>query len=341
MATPPSSADHHHHHSFTNTLSSSLNSQKPFLSSPPPAPSPPPPPPNPPLYTAQPIIKPPNPNQMPKIQEQPIPPPPQGILHPIVASNRGFSIKNARPSQPSDQLVTVANPGGLTASARNPFVVGFANQARPFGLPVDHQGQPVQAMRPPLVQPSQLVSRPIGGAGSGVRSLHFSSLPKVISYPTLSSTSDINSLKDLRDKSRDDAVVMIKDRKVRLLDGPSSSLYALCRSWVRNGLPQESQPHFGEGLKLLPRPLPPTVADSNVGKKNDDDEEEFSSKEDAAFVEHKSVRNLLDGHIKRAKKVRARLRKERLQRIDRYKQRLTLLLPPPVEKCMNNAAAGN
>lgn len=29
--------------------------------------------------------------------------------------------------------------------------------------------------------------------------------------------------------------------KVRLSEGGSGSLYALCRSWVRNGLPQEGQ----------------------------------------------------------------------------------------------------
>lgn len=29
--------------------------------------------------------------------------------------------------------------------------------------------------------------------------------------------------------------------KVRIVDGGSDSLYALCRSWVRNGVPQEPQ----------------------------------------------------------------------------------------------------
>lgn len=153
------------------------------------------------------------------------------------------------------------------------------------------------------------------------------------------STSDNNNnnLKDLRDKNRDDATVTINGRKARLSDTGSGSLYALCRSWVRNGLPQENQPLIGEGIKLLPRPLP-TMANTQASKRDEgDDEDELSGKEEHnGSVENLSARDLLEGHIKRAKRVRARLREERLQRIDRYRQRLSLLLPPPVEQCRND-----
>ncbi|PNT76648.1 hypothetical protein BRADI_1g50960v3 [Brachypodium distachyon] len=77
--------------------------------------------------------------------------------------------------------------------------------------------------------------------------------------------------------------------KVNLLDSESGSLYALCRSWVRNGVQHEIQNDTGEY----------TAAD------------------------------LLKQHVNRAKKIRARLRKGRQSRIERYKQRLAFLLPPP------------
>ncbi|XP_021726045.1 uncharacterized protein LOC110693213 isoform X2 [Chenopodium quinoa] len=46
------------------------------------------------------------------------------------------------------------------------------------------------------------------------------------------------------------------------------------------------------------------------------------------LVEIPCAEVLLTRHIKRAKRIRARLREERSQRIDRYKSRLALLLPP-------------
>ncbi|KQK19866.1 vegetative cell wall protein gp1 isoform X2 [Brachypodium distachyon] len=94
-----------------------------------------------------------------------------------------------------------------------------------------------------------------------------------------------------RESTKEDSttVVVINDRKVNLLDSESGSLYALCRSWVRNGVQHEIQNDTGEY----------TAAD------------------------------LLKQHVNRAKKIRARLRKGRQSRIERYKQRLAFLLPPP------------
>ncbi|XP_043690452.1 mucin-2-like isoform X3 [Telopea speciosissima] len=228
---------------------------------------------------------------------------PQGILYPVASSGRGFIPKSFRPQSP-DQLVTIANPGGVGFSPRS--LMAFPNQVqvqlRPFGFPpADPQSHPVHLMRPPHLQPSsQIGSRQMGAPVSGtIKSVPAVHHPKVV--PFSSSTPDFNSYKELRDRGRDDTVVTIHDRKVRLSDG--ASLYALCRSWVRNGLPQETP--------------------------------------DASAVEHLSPRKLLQRHIKRAKRVRARLREERLQRIARYKQRLALLLPPPVEQLRNDATPGS
>lgn len=155
--------------------------------------------------------------------------------------------------------------------------------------------------------------------------------------PSQPSISDCNGYKDLRDRSRDDSIATVSDRKVRICD--SSSLYALCRSWLRNGFPEENQPQYVDGVKSLPKPSPALVADchSPVKKEGDKQDEEEES------VEHLSPTDLLHRHVKRAKKVRCRLREERLQRIARYKTRLALLLPPLIEQqpFRNDAAAGN
>lgn len=160
----------------------------------------------------------------------------------------------------------------------------------------------------------------------------------VVSHPKVAASSSItdrNGYKDTRDLNRDDSFATVRDRKVRITDG--ASLYAQCRSWLRNGLPEESQPQYLDGVKSLPRPLPIPVGDIQSPKEDGDKEEE-----DDIDVEQLSSKELLQTHIKRAKRVRARLREERLQRIARYKTRLALLLPPIVEQQLrNDTATGN
>ncbi|CAK9144770.1 unnamed protein product, partial [Ilex paraguariensis] len=126
---------------------------------------------------------------------------------------------------------------------------------------------------------------------------------------------------------------------VRITDG--ASLYALCRSWLRNGLSVESQPQNMDGVRSLPRPLPIPVREAHSPARKESDKEE-EQQEDEVSVEHLSSQELLRRHIKRAKKVRTQLREERLQRIERYKTRLALLLPPIGDQQLRNeAAAGN
>ncbi|CAI0427985.1 unnamed protein product [Linum tenue] len=140
--------------------------------------------------------------------------------------------------------------------------------------------------------------------------------------PSPSSVSDSSGYKNTRDVT-DDAVIVVRDRKVRISGG--ASLYALCRSWLRNGVAEESQTPYSEGAKTLPRPLPLPVVDSNSPSKEDEGEDTDEAEE---TVKHLSAQDLLKRHIKHAKKVRARLREERLIRIARYKTRLALLLLP-------------
>ncbi|KAF0913444.1 hypothetical protein E2562_022224 [Oryza meyeriana var. granulata] len=155
--------------------------------------------------------------------------------------------------------------------------------------------------------------------------------PKVNPVPAVApSPQDINNSKDSERSKEDSTSVVINDRKVNLMDSESGSLYALCRSWVRNGVPHESQPSFGTGAPILPRPLPASVVDSRILEKDNDAEKEESEEEKNETGEY-TASDLLKQHVKRAKKIRAGLQKERLRRIERYKQRLALLLPPPSE----------
>ncbi|XP_010937005.1 uncharacterized protein [Elaeis guineensis] len=291
---------------------------KPFLSSPVPSSLRPPPTP---LFS-------PSPQPLLGKTLHPPPPPPSTQGVPFAASHRAFSPRTAAVRPPSaDQTVTVANPAGYIRNASPTAVMTFAPQARPFvfgATAADHAAQipPAHTMRPPQampVPPSFVVPRSGGAATGGVAGTPKSvtpavTHPKVTSFPVVSSTYEYNNSKE-RDKSREDTIVMINDRK----------------------------PNFGDGVKLLPRPLPPSMVDTHMLKKSEDinEAEDSIKEEDVGSVEQLSARDLLEGHIKRAKRVRAQLRKERLLRIERYKQRLALLLPPPSELGRNDTAPAN
>ncbi|CAM0872161.1 unnamed protein product [Alopecurus aequalis] len=154
--------------------------------------------------------------------------------------------------------------------------------------------------------------------------------PKVIPVPAVTpSPQEHSNTKERESTKEDTATVVINDRKVNVLDSESGSLYALCRSWVRNGVPHEIQPSFvGNVAPLLPRPLPASVVDSRMSEKDNDAEDQDLEEEKNDTGEYTAA-DLLKQHVTRAKKIRAKLRKERQGRIERYKQRLALLLPPP------------
>ncbi|CAL5382188.1 unnamed protein product [Camellia sinensis] len=321
--TPPLPQSYHHHHHHHHLLH--------HHNTYPPQPQPQP---QPPLYTAQPL-----PNLAPRLPAnsihsqlatRPQHDPSQGILYPVASSGRGFLPKTIRP-QSADHTVTVANPGGFPPRPVLVAAYPHPHQVRPFG---DPHTQSVHLIRPTHLHNTLLGST--GGVMSGmVKGVPVSAQQKVAaSQPSIS---DCNGYKDLRDRSRDDSIATVSDRKVRICD--SSSLYALCRSWLRNGFPEENQPQYVDGVKSLPKPSPALVADCHSPVKKEGDKQD----EEEECVEHLSPTDLLHRHVKRAKKVRGRLREERLQRIARYKTRLALLLPPLVEQqpFRNDAAAGN
>ncbi|KAL5707841.1 hypothetical protein ACHQM5_018697 [Ranunculus cassubicifolius] len=258
-----------------------------------------------------PTTNPPTPNPLNPTPKTSTPSPLIHKIHEPTYPNRSFMPKHYRPSE------QLANSAGLFSSRGSQF------PNRSFGASP-------QSMRPP---PSQFGSGrftgPLKTSPSPVAlNHHHSNNNKFLLLPSFVSLSPYSF--HLRNHFFISFCLSISQKKVRLSDG--ASLYALCRSWVRNGLPKETQPPLGEGLKLLPRPLPISVANGRLPEKSGSDDEDEEKEEEVSSVENMSARSLLHLHVKRAKKTRARLRKERLQRIDRYKQRLALLLPPPEEQ---------
>ncbi|KAJ4703139.1 proline-rich family protein [Melia azedarach] len=261
----------------------------------------------------------------------------QGVLYPVSSSGRGFIPKPIHPNNNSsaDLTVTVANHGRYSPQ---PNQLPLYHHPRPHldaSLSNHHVAHHQhQIFRPCINQQQQHHHHP--QVAPSIRGIPVSTGHlKVASTP--SSVSD-NGHKHLREK-RDETIAIVRDRKVRISDG--ASLYALCRTWLRNGSPEESQPQYGDGVKTLPRPLPVPVADTNVVKEMEDGDDDDDENDEDENVDHLSAEDLLRRHVHRAKKVRARLRDERTKQIGRYKTRLSLLLPPMGEQSWNDGTAGN
>ncbi|KAK6145674.1 hypothetical protein DH2020_022494 [Rehmannia glutinosa] len=261
------------------------------------------------------------------------------------------------PQDPSQLLYPGTSSGrGLLKNRTNPLSMPAADPSpRPVVFPSLDQGTPG------FIRPSYLrhgsgpgsAGNASGGAGvmpgvvKGTPPVSSSHHPKA-GLPSSSSIPDNDGHKDLRD----DTFAFIRDRKVRISEG--ASLYSLCRSWLRNGSTEVTQcylalsvpscslillptmrpclirhePQYPEAVISLPRPLPAVVDPPDIGAGDDEEDEE----EDEENVEHLSAEELLQRQIKRAKKVRARKKEERHQRIQRYRERIALLLHPKVDK---------
>ncbi|KAF3557883.1 hypothetical protein F2Q69_00011435 [Brassica cretica] len=148
----------------------------------------------------------------------------------------------------------------------------------------------------------------------------------LVAHPPSTSVLDNGGRKNSR--SRNDVLVLIRKRKVRITEG--ASLYSLCRSWLRNGAHEGLQKQQSDTtVTCLPKPLPASVVvETSLPKDSVEEPNRVQDKEDEESVKQLSDADLLKRHVDRAKKVRARLREERLKRIGRYKARLALLLPP-------------
>ncbi|XP_025825239.1 uncharacterized protein LOC112900609 [Panicum hallii] len=124
-----------------------------------------------------------------------------------------------RPLNPSAPGHVSSAPHGILYPVAKPVAPSAATQLRripPIAVGY-HHAHPVAV---PIAQPPH---------------------PLVNTVPPVAPSSEQGNRND-RERSREDStIVVINDCKVNLLDSESGSLYALCRSWVRNGVPHESQ----------------------------------------------------------------------------------------------------
>ncbi|KAH1211073.1 hypothetical protein GmHk_15G045240 [Glycine max] len=226
---------------------------------------------------------------------------------PILAPNPHF----VYPFAPKG--VRAADHAGVSAAFPPPSMM-YSGGVR--GVPLDYFSHALHVGRPPTHVPFPHAAP--------------AASPPVKKAAARSAVADVNGGKDTntREKSSEDTFIVVRDRKVRVTD--DASLYALCRSWLRNGINEESQQK--DVIKALPKPLPASMVASYLSNKKEDEKDEDEKEENEQSVEHLSPQDLLKRHIKRAKNVRARLREERLQRITRYRSRLRLLLPPAIEQ---------
>ncbi|CAH1419989.1 unnamed protein product [Lactuca virosa] len=228
-----------------------------------------------------------------------------GVLYPVASSGRGFLSKHQQlTSDQSAAVGVVINSDGFPPGpvSAYPYAVH-----RPYGF--SNSDIPGQTSHQLVTPSSAHLQQTLMGGGAIVPTfaagVSVSANPKVVAQ---SSAPEDNGLYTIRDKNGDGSFAIIRDRKVQVVEG--TSLYAQCRSWLKNGFTLENQPQYVDCVKSLPKPLPASMVEAT----KEDDMEMEEKMED---VEHLSAKELLQQHVKHAKKVRVRLRNQRLQRIER------------------------
>ncbi|KFK42841.1 hypothetical protein AALP_AA1G045900 [Arabis alpina] len=239
------------------------------------------------------------------------------FAHPVPGPGRGLSSRPVRMSSPF-----VADPSGNQSG----FLPrsGFPYNPRQFGpAQIESMMQFRRGINPQIHQfPHPGSGSPVGS--SPMRGVPHFLQPRVAPPPT----SILDTSRNKNARKRDSALVLVRGRKVKITDG--ASLYSLGRSWLRNGAHEGIQTQRSDTMKPLPKPLPMYKMEASVP--NDPAEEPTNEdKEDEEAVKQLSEKDLLKRHIEQAKKVRARLKQERVKKIARYKSRLALLLPQPGE----------
>ncbi|GFP93133.1 hypothetical protein PHJA_001457600 [Phtheirospermum japonicum] len=250
------------------------------------------------------------------------------------------------PQDPSHFLYPVASSGRGFLSRPLPMPAGGPSPRPPFVFPYLDPGQGNPGFVRPNHLPHVLLGSGPGSSGNAgvmpgvVKGIPVSSSnhPKFVAVLVLKNELASFSYQSfrLRDRNRDDTLTAVRDRKVRITE--NASLYTLCRSWLRNGFPEETQPQYLDAVKTLPRPLPVAAqAVDSSDKVTEDREGEdegvwrlvmtchlsiglcegdiiclrpalnladwFKDKES---LEQLSEKELLQRHIKRAKRVRSR-----------------------------------
>ncbi|KAG4947713.1 hypothetical protein JHK87_043720 [Glycine soja] len=137
---------------------------------------------------------------------------------PILAPNPHF----VYPFAPKG--VRAADHAGVSAAFPPPSMM-YSGGVR--GVPLDYFSHALHVGRPPTHVPFPHAAP--------------AASPPVKKAAARSAVADVNGGKDTntREKSSEDTFIVVRDRKVRVTE--DASLYALCRSWLRNGINEESQ----------------------------------------------------------------------------------------------------
>lgn len=237
-------------------------------------------------------------------------------------------------------------PGGFSMPLHNSVFQGSAptqlSGFAPFPYTADHSLRPPQMQQLTAAQAASAQGHINIGVTIPVKSVPAVTAPATIVVNPFNGVDANQCTNDARDKGIDNAfVVTINERRVRLSNTGSDSLYALCRRWIRNDIPRKDQHVPWDSVRPLPRPLSGGVAESSKDKSTEDAKEKGTKIEIGSELEEPleniSEHQLLQAHVKHAKTVRARLRAERMQRIGRFKQRLALLLPSSMDQNKSNS----
>ncbi|GAQ86086.1 hypothetical protein KFL_002700050 [Klebsormidium nitens] len=123
-------------------------------------------------------------------------------------------------------------------------------------------------------------------------------------------------------------IVSVGDHRVRLSsEADPSSLYSLCRKWVRNRPTDDEELGYAPVVpSVLPRPLPLEPLSRETDANGGQEERGFSLED--TISGRLTPRDLLRTHVRNFREIRKKKREEWQQRVKRYKPRLCLIFPP-------------
>ncbi|XP_024361318.1 uncharacterized protein [Physcomitrium patens] len=182
--------------------------------------------------------------------------------------------------------------------------------------------------------PQQQQLRDVGP--TGVKSMP---IYPILRTPVAGNYTSNHSDTPYRERSSDSQIVVhIGDRKVRLAsESDPSSLYSLCRRWVRNDILRSDRAGTRDVMNLLlPKPLSVAEVESAGDHPHDNcikSDADQPQSEIEKSVDDMTPEELLQLHVQQYRLVRKRSKEERMRKIARFKPRLALLLPGNNESC--------
>jgi len=273
----------------------------------------------------------------------------RGAPHPVVSrpvANMAGSPMLQHRSSPQDKSAGLQIQKPSPVAAQRQVIQRAAAHTRTAGWqtplaqhPVTPSGQQSRMLHPHPVSRSSPQQIPVqfsqqpqlrDATPTGIKSLPMYS---AVRTPVSANHTSNHTDTPFRERPPDNQIVVhIGDRKVRLVsESDPSSLYSLCRRWIRSDLSRTDRTGVRDVANIpLPRPLSvaevENAGDSSLGNgtRSDDDQ---CQPEIEKPVDSMTDEELLQFHVHHFKSVRKRSKDERMRKIARFKPRLALLLP--------------